>query len=64
MIMGTNAQMVALANIVVGLLGGVIGGFGLGDPEDFKIASLLVAILGAVILIAIVRLFTRGTRTI
>ena len=69
MIMKTNAQMGAVANVVVGILGAFIGGFlyrlVTGDAvEGFNIVSLLVAIVGAVILLAIVKAVTnrRGVR--
>ncbi len=64
-IMGTNAQMGALANIVVGIIGAFIGGFvmnalGTEGTTGFNIWSLLVAVLGAVILIFIARLLQRA----
>jgi uncharacterized membrane protein YeaQ/YmgE (transglycosylase-associated protein family) len=64
-IMGTNAQMGALANIVVGIIGAFIGGFvmnalGTEGATGFNIWSLLVAVLGAVILIFIARLLQRA----
>lgn len=64
MIMKTNEQQGALGNIIVGIVGAFIGGFivrGLtgNDVEGFNLTSLLVAILGAVILLAIVKLFRR-----
>ena len=66
MIMKTDAQMGALANIVVGIIGAFIGGFLVRtltgtDVSGFNIWSLLVAILGAVVLLAIVKAFTRGS---
>ena len=60
MIMGTNAQQGAVANIVIGIVGAVIGGFlmsvvgGVG-VSGFNLYSLLVAILGAVVLIWVVK---------
>ena len=62
MIMGTDAEQGALMNIVVGVIGAVIGGFvmrflGQGDVTGFNLYSFLVALLGAVILIAIVKAF-------
>lgn len=65
MIMKTDAQMGALANIVVGILGAFIGGFLVRtfmntsvDPNGFNLPSILTAILGAVVLLAIVKAFT------
>ena len=57
-IMKTNAQQGAIANIVVGILGAFLGGFLVrlltgNDVEGFNIVSLLTAIVGAVILLAI-----------
>src|SRR5512136_1441749 len=56
MIMGRNAQMGALANIVVGIVGALIGGFlmnAVGAPgvTGFNLYSIIVAILGAVVLL-------------
>ena len=66
MIMGTNAQQGAFMNIVVGIVGAFIGGiiirtFTGMDVEGFNLASLLVAILGAVILLGIVRMLRGGS---
>ena len=66
MIMKTNASMGALANIVVGILGAFIGGwvlrlFGVNVVEgQLTIGSVLTAVLGAVILLAVVKA-VRGT---
>lgn len=63
MIMKTDAQMGAGANIVVGIIGAIIGGFLVqalfgATVGGFNITSLIVAIVGAVILLAIVKVFT------
>ena len=65
MIMETDASMGALANIVVGIIGAFIGGFVvrslLGaevDPNGFNLWSVLTAILGALILLAIRKAFS------
>ena len=69
-IAGTNRQMGIVANVVVGIVGALIGGFimsaiGASDINGFNLYSLLVAILGAVILLWIVKLFTgAGRRTV
>ncbi len=65
MIMGRNAQMGALANIVVGIVGALIGGFlmnAFGAPgvTGFNLYSILVAILGAVVLLFILGLLRRA----
>jgi uncharacterized membrane protein YeaQ/YmgE (transglycosylase-associated protein family) len=61
MIMGTDAQQGSLANIVIGIIGAVIGGFvmsffGNAGVTGFNLYSLFVAILGSVILIWLVRI--------
>lgn len=68
MIMGTNASMGPIANIIVGIVGAVIGGFLAGllglAPEDanaFNLWSLIVAIVGAVILLFLIGLVQRRT---
>lgn len=63
-IMGTNEEQGAIGNIVIGILGAFLGGFLYrsligGDTEGFGIESLLVAIGGSVLLLAIVRAFRR-----
>ena len=67
MLTGNNARMGLIANIVVGLIGAVIGGWvasllGIGTLLVFDFRSLLIAIGGAVILLAIINLFSRGSR--
>ena len=64
MIMGTNASMGALANIVVGIIGAFIGGFVMSlinksGVTGFNLYSFLIALLGAVILLAIVKAVRR-----
>ena len=64
MVMGKNKQMGAIANIVVGILGALIGGylmnlFGAQGVTGFNFTSLLVAIVGAVVLLFVVGLFAR-----
>lgn len=58
-IMKTDAQMGIVLNIVVGIVGGLLGGFLLSSFLDVEggglIFSFLVALLGAVILLAIVK---------
>ncbi len=69
-VMRTNAQQGALLNIVVGIVGALIGGWvfqllGWGgttiNQGNFSFSSLLVSFVGAIILLAIVNLFRRGT---
>ena len=67
-VMRTDAQQGILLNIVVGIVGAILGGLLLAPligggsitQGDFSIMSLLVSFLGAVILLAIVNLFRRG----
>ena len=59
-----NDQMGCLANIVVGIVGALVGGFvmqsfGAQGVTGFNLPSLLVAVVGAVILLFIVGLFQR-----
>ncbi|GAB3548521.1 MAG TPA: GlsB/YeaQ/YmgE family stress response membrane protein [Noviherbaspirillum sp.] len=69
LVMRTDAQQGMLLNIVVGIVGALLGGwllaplFGTGtiNQNDFSISSLLVSFLGAVVLLAIVNLLRRGT---
>jgi uncharacterized membrane protein YeaQ/YmgE (transglycosylase-associated protein family) len=56
-----------LADIVLGILGALVGGFLsgaiLGIPfTGFNLVSLIVALIGAMILVAIVRAIPRRTR--
>ncbi|MEK7549845.1 MAG: GlsB/YeaQ/YmgE family stress response membrane protein [Patescibacteria group bacterium] len=64
MVMGTDANQGAILNIVVGIVGAVVGGyvmsfFGETGVTGFNLYSFLVALLGAVILIAIVKAFRK-----
>lgn len=65
MIMNTDEEQGAIGNIIVGIIGAFLGGFLVQATTDnegitgFNLGSLLVAILGAVILLAIVRMFHR-----
>ena len=62
-IMRTNAEQGVFANIIVGIIGAVIGGFVFGllggsSVSGLNLYSLLVAVVGAIILIAICRALT------
>ena len=69
MIMRTDAQRGIFLNIVVGIVGALLAGFILtpligGAPITsgvISIQSVLVSLAGAVILLAIINLFRRGT---
>ena len=62
LIMRRDAQQGILLNIVVGIVGAVLAGwiFGGGINEAITIRTFLFSIVGAVTLLAIVNLFTRG----
>ena len=58
--MKTNRQQGLLLDIVVGIVGALIGGFvfnalGIGGVTGFNLWSLFVAFIGAVILLAVLR---------
>ena len=64
LIMGTDASQGIFLNIVVGVVGAFIGGmlfnsFGNAGVTGFNIYSLVVSVLGAVVLLFVVRLFRR-----
>ncbi len=66
LIMNTDGQQGFLLNIVVGIIGAVIGGwvmnfFGEGGVQGFTFYSFLVALLGACILIGIVKVIRDAT---
>ena len=69
LIMRTDAQQGILLNVVVGIVGALIAGFviaplfgtGTINSNDFSMSGLLVSFVGAVVLLAIVNLFRRGT---
>jgi uncharacterized membrane protein YeaQ/YmgE (transglycosylase-associated protein family) len=61
--MKRDGQQGIILNVVVGIIGGFLGGFllpmvglGFGGPIGF----LITAFIGAVVLLLIVNLFTRG----
>jgi uncharacterized membrane protein YeaQ/YmgE (transglycosylase-associated protein family) len=68
-VMKTDAQQGILLNVIVGIVGALIAGFviaplfgtGTINQNDFSISGLLVSFVGAVVLLAIVNLFRRGT---
>jgi uncharacterized membrane protein YeaQ/YmgE (transglycosylase-associated protein family) len=64
MVMRTDARQGALLNIVVGIVGAMIGGFLLGGPtinsNALNLTAIVVSFIGAVVLLAIVNLVTRG----
>jgi uncharacterized membrane protein YeaQ/YmgE (transglycosylase-associated protein family) len=65
LIMKTDTQQGAFANIIIGILGALIGGFvvslfGGQGVNDFSLYSLVVATFGAVIFLAILRAIRGG----
>ena len=69
MIMRTDAQQGVLLNVIVGIVGALLGGWFIsplvGVPTinqgAFSAGALLVSLVGAIILLAIVNLVRRGT---
>ena len=68
-VMKTNDQQGVFLNVIVGLIGAVLGGWlispmvGVGtiNQNDFSLAAMFVSFVGAAILLAIVNLVRRGT---
>jgi uncharacterized membrane protein YeaQ/YmgE (transglycosylase-associated protein family) len=68
MIMKTDAQQGIFLNIVVGIVGALLGGWLISplvgiptiNQDAFSIGALIVSLIGAIILLAIVNLFRRG----
>lgn len=64
LIMKTDAQQGILLNIIVGIVGSMLGTwifnfFGEGGVSGFNVMSFIVAIVGSVVLIAIVQAIRR-----
>jgi uncharacterized membrane protein YeaQ/YmgE (transglycosylase-associated protein family) len=66
-IMKRDAQQGIILNVVVGIIGALLAGYvisplvGVGTINSgLSVGSFLVSLLGAVVLLAIVNLFTRG----
>jgi uncharacterized membrane protein YeaQ/YmgE (transglycosylase-associated protein family) len=69
-VMNTDAQQGIFLNVVVGCVGSMIGKFvagtflgmgGMGLRDGLDIKSLIVAFIGAIVLLAIVNLVRRGS---
>ncbi|GGD59589.1 GlsB/YeaQ/YmgE family stress response membrane protein [Croceicoccus mobilis] len=67
MVMNRDASMGIIWNIIVGCVGSLIGNFLLGPligvdttVQAFSLSGLIVAFIGAVVLLAIVNLVQRG----
>ena len=68
MIMKTDQSMGLLMNIVVGVIGAVLANlllpmFGVSGTSGFSLWSFVVALIGAILLLFIVKLFT-GRRAV
>jgi uncharacterized membrane protein YeaQ/YmgE (transglycosylase-associated protein family) len=69
LVMRTDAQQGTLLNIIVGIVGAFVAGllltplFGVStiNEGNFSLAGLLVSLIGAIVLLAVVNLFGRGT---
>jgi uncharacterized membrane protein YeaQ/YmgE (transglycosylase-associated protein family) len=69
MLMKTNDQQGMVLNVVVGIVGAMIGGWfisplvGIGtiNQNNFSLPAMLVSFVGAAILLAIVNLVRRGS---
>ena len=61
-VMKRDGQQGILLNIIVGIVGALIAGFlfGGGINEAITVRTFISSLIGAVILLAIVNLFTRG----
>lgn len=68
-VMGTNRKQGMLLNIVVGIVGAFVAGlvltplFGIAtiNQDNFSLPGMLVSLMGAIILLAIISLFRRGS---
>ena len=61
MITGRNDRMGCITNIAAGVVGAIVGGwifslFGGGGVSGFNLGSLLVAVVGAVVVLAVINL--------
>ena len=69
LIMRTDAQQGILLNVIVGIVGAFLGGWlgnmlgisGANINEGFSVTGFIISLIGAVILLAIVNLFRRGS---
>lgn len=64
MVMKTDGQQGIILNVVVGIIGGLLGGFLLpmvGLSFGGMVGYLVTALIGAIVLLAIVNLFRRGS---
>lgn len=67
-IMNTDAQQGVILNVVVGIVGALVGGWLISplvglptiNQNAFSLGAMAVSLLGSIILLAIVNLFNRG----
>ena len=67
-VMHTDGQQGMILNVVVGIVGALVGGWllspllgaGTINQNDFSLVALLVSFLGAIILLAVYNVATRG----
>ncbi len=66
MVMNRDASMGVMMNIIVGCIGSIVGNlianqFGYaGSVQEFSIQGLIIAFIGAIVLLAIANLVQRG----
>ena len=68
-VMKTDGQQGLILNVIVGIVGAMLGGWlisplvgaGTINQDNFSLPALLVSFVGAAILLAIVNLFRRGS---
>lgn len=65
MIMSTDEQQGIFTNVAVGIVGALIGGFfaqtaGIGKIIGFNLLSFFIALGGAIILLSVVKMFSRS----
>ena len=69
LVVGTNRSQGFLADIIVGVIGGLLGGVlltSIGIPglvTGINLGSIAVAFVGAVVLLVVLRLFSSATGT-
>jgi len=69
LVMKTDAQQGLVLNVVVGVVGALLSGWiiapllgtGTINQNDFSLSALFASFLGAIVLLAIVNLFRRGS---
>ncbi len=69
MVMRTDAQQGMFLNVIVGIVGAMLGGWliapllgqGTINSNDFSLGGLAVSFIGALILLAVVNLVRRGS---